>query len=72
MAALPKMVLYRGCLFITYEVALLDKTVTIDTSAILKEKYKSYIYLKTVSPEEKENYAAGKSLNCFKVKRETV
>uniref|UniRef100_A0AAQ5YBS6 Protein SERAC1 n=1 Tax=Amphiprion ocellaris TaxID=80972 RepID=A0AAQ5YBS6_AMPOC len=38
----------RGCLFITYEVVALDKAVTIDTSAILQEKYKSYIYLKFV------------------------
>uniref|UniRef100_A0A8C6UJP3 Protein SERAC1 n=1 Tax=Neogobius melanostomus TaxID=47308 RepID=A0A8C6UJP3_9GOBI len=46
-----------GCLFITYEVAVLDKAITIDTSAILKEKYKSYIYLKAISSEEKENFA---------------
>uniref|UniRef100_A0A8C6UKD7 Protein SERAC1 n=1 Tax=Neogobius melanostomus TaxID=47308 RepID=A0A8C6UKD7_9GOBI len=45
-----------GCLFITYEVAVLDKAITIDTSAILKEKYKSYIYLKAISSEEKENF----------------
>lgn len=47
-----------GWLFITYEVAVLDKAATIDTSAILKEKYKSYIYLKPVSLEEKENLAS--------------
>uniref|UniRef100_A0A3B4B418 Protein SERAC1 n=1 Tax=Periophthalmus magnuspinnatus TaxID=409849 RepID=A0A3B4B418_9GOBI len=47
-----------GCLFITYEVAALDKAITIDTSAVVKEKYKSYIYLKGVSSEEKDNFAA--------------
>uniref|UniRef100_A0A8C6UDR8 Protein SERAC1 n=1 Tax=Neogobius melanostomus TaxID=47308 RepID=A0A8C6UDR8_9GOBI len=50
-------VVLGGCLFITYEVAVLDKAITIDTSAILKEKYKSYIYLKAISSEEKENFA---------------
>uniref|UniRef100_A0A8C6KAD6 Protein SERAC1 n=1 Tax=Nothobranchius furzeri TaxID=105023 RepID=A0A8C6KAD6_NOTFU len=38
--------LSRGCVFITYEMVALDKAVTIDTSAILQEKYKSYIYLR--------------------------
>ncbi|XP_076612968.1 protein SERAC1 isoform X2 [Chaetodon auriga] len=51
--------LYRGCLFITYEVEALDKAVTIDTRAILKEKYKSYIYLRATPSDEKENLAAG-------------
>lgn len=51
--------LYRGCLFITYEVIALDKAVTIDTSAILQEKYKSYIYLRATPSDEKENLAAG-------------
>ncbi|KAJ0060896.1 hypothetical protein NL108_001711 [Boleophthalmus pectinirostris] len=51
-------VVLGGCLFITYEVAALDKAVTIDTSAIIKEKYKSYIYLKGVSSEEKDNFTA--------------
>lgn len=50
---------YRGCLFITYEVVALDKAVTIDTRAILQEKYKSYIYLKATPSDEKENLAAG-------------
>uniref|UniRef100_A0A672Z668 Protein SERAC1 n=1 Tax=Sphaeramia orbicularis TaxID=375764 RepID=A0A672Z668_9TELE len=49
----------RGCLFITYEVVALDKAVTIDTSAIFQEKYKSYIYLKATPSDEKENLAAG-------------
>ncbi|XP_037304920.1 protein SERAC1 [Pungitius pungitius] len=48
-----------GCLFITYEVAALNKAVTIDTSAILQEKYKSYIYLKATPSDEKENLATG-------------
>lgn len=49
----------RGCLFITYEVEALDKAVTIDTRAILQEKYKSYIYLKATPSDEKENLTAG-------------
>ncbi|XP_075940643.1 protein SERAC1 [Anarhichas minor] len=48
-----------GCLFITYEVVALNKAVTIDTSAILQEKYKSYIYLKATPSDEKENLTAG-------------
>uniref|UniRef100_A0A8C5G1M7 Protein SERAC1 n=1 Tax=Gouania willdenowi TaxID=441366 RepID=A0A8C5G1M7_GOUWI len=48
--------LCSGCLFITYEVVALDKAVTIDTSAILREKYKSYIYLKAKSSENSENF----------------
>uniref|UniRef100_A0AAV2KCH4 HEAT repeat domain-containing protein n=1 Tax=Knipowitschia caucasica TaxID=637954 RepID=A0AAV2KCH4_KNICA len=51
-------VVLGGCLFITYEVAALDKALTIDTSAIIKEKYKSYIYLKGASLDEKENFAS--------------
>uniref|UniRef100_A0A3B3DCJ4 Protein SERAC1 n=1 Tax=Oryzias melastigma TaxID=30732 RepID=A0A3B3DCJ4_ORYME len=47
-----------GCLFITYEVVALDKAVTIDTSAILQEKYKSYIYLRASPAAEKENLTA--------------
>lgn len=58
MAKVTGAVVLGGCVFITYEVAVLDKAATIDTSAILKEKYKSYIYLKGISSEEKENYAA--------------
>uniref|UniRef100_A0A3B4VA94 Protein SERAC1 n=1 Tax=Seriola dumerili TaxID=41447 RepID=A0A3B4VA94_SERDU len=48
-----------GCLFITYEVVALDKAVTIDTSAIFQEKYKSYIYLRATPSDEKENLTAG-------------
>ncbi|CAN9507916.1 unnamed protein product [Ophioblennius macclurei] len=47
-----------GCVFISYELVALDKAVTIDTSAILQEKYKSYIYLKATPSDEKENIAA--------------
>ncbi|XP_044024384.1 protein SERAC1 isoform X2 [Siniperca chuatsi] len=52
-------VVLGGCLFITYEMVALDKAVTIDTSAILQEKYKSYIYLRATPSDEKENLAAG-------------
>ncbi|KAM3602899.1 uncharacterized protein V6R79_013118 [Siganus canaliculatus] len=52
-------VVLGGCLFITYEIKALDKAVTIDTRAILKEKYKSYIYLKATPSDEKENLTAG-------------
>ncbi|XP_071776434.1 protein SERAC1 [Centroberyx gerrardi] len=52
-------VVLGGCLFITYEVVALDKAVTIDTQAILQEKYKSYIYLKATPSNEQENLAAG-------------
>lgn len=49
----------RGCLFITYEVIALDKAVTIDTSAILQEKNKSYIYLRATPSDEKDNLTGG-------------
>ncbi|XP_047430295.1 protein SERAC1 isoform X2 [Mugil cephalus] len=52
-------VVLGGCLFVTYEMIALDKAVTIDTSAILQEKYKSYIYLQSTPSEEKDNLAAG-------------
>ncbi|XP_035851317.1 protein SERAC1 isoform X4 [Sander lucioperca] len=48
-----------GCLLITYEVVALNKAVTIDTSAILQEKYKSYIYLRATPSDENENLTAG-------------
>uniref|UniRef100_A0A671V7D3 Protein SERAC1 n=1 Tax=Sparus aurata TaxID=8175 RepID=A0A671V7D3_SPAAU len=50
----------QGCLFITYEVEALDKAVTIDTRAILQEKYKSYIYLRATPSDEKENLTAAR------------
>uniref|UniRef100_A0A3Q1IA84 Protein SERAC1 n=1 Tax=Anabas testudineus TaxID=64144 RepID=A0A3Q1IA84_ANATE len=49
----------RGCLFITYEIVALNKAVTVDTSAILQEKYKSYIYLRATPSDENENLTAG-------------
>ncbi|XP_017278691.1 protein SERAC1 [Kryptolebias marmoratus] len=52
-------VVFGGCLFITYEMVALDKAVTIDTSAIQQEKYKSLIYLRAASSAENENFAAG-------------
>ncbi|KAM9798641.1 protein SERAC1 [Neosynchiropus ocellatus] len=52
-------VVLGGCLFITYEVAALGKAVTVDTSAILQEKYKSYIYLRTNPSDENENFTSG-------------
>lgn len=58
-AKVTSAVVLGGCLFITYEVVALDKAVTIDTSAILQEKYKSYIYLKATPSDEKENLTAG-------------
>lgn len=41
----------------------MDKAVTIDTSAILQEKYKSYIYLRATPSDEKESLTAGISKN---------
>ncbi|KAF6728333.1 Protein SERAC1 [Oryzias melastigma] len=58
-AKVTSAVILGGCLFITYEVVALDKAVTIDTSAILQEKYKSYIYLRASPAAEKENLTAG-------------
>ncbi|CAG03599.1 unnamed protein product, partial [Tetraodon nigroviridis] len=51
-------VVLGGYLFITYEVEYLDKAVTIDTRAILQEKYKSYIYLRATPSEGQDNLAA--------------
>uniref|UniRef100_A0A3Q1IL27 Protein SERAC1 n=1 Tax=Anabas testudineus TaxID=64144 RepID=A0A3Q1IL27_ANATE len=51
--------LSKGCLFITYEIVALNKAVTVDTSAILQEKYKSYIYLRATPSDENENLTAG-------------
>lgn len=59
--------LCRGCLFITYELEALDKAVTIDTRAILQEKYKSYIYLKATPSDEKENLTAGNEWQSVKL-----
>uniref|UniRef100_A0A3B5KZX2 Protein SERAC1 n=1 Tax=Xiphophorus couchianus TaxID=32473 RepID=A0A3B5KZX2_9TELE len=54
-AKVTSTVVFGGCLFISYEVFALDKSVTIDTSAILQEKYKSYIYLSATPSTEREN-----------------
>uniref|UniRef100_A0A672RUT1 Protein SERAC1 n=1 Tax=Sinocyclocheilus grahami TaxID=75366 RepID=A0A672RUT1_SINGR len=48
--------LHRGCVFITYEVVTLNQAVTIDTSAILQEKHKSYIYLTHTTNREQEKH----------------
>ncbi|XP_016303477.1 protein SERAC1-like [Sinocyclocheilus anshuiensis] len=48
-----------GCVFITYEVVTLNQAVTIDTSAILQEKHKSYIYLTHTTNREQESLASG-------------
>ncbi|XP_051501289.1 protein SERAC1-like [Myxocyprinus asiaticus] len=48
-----------GCVFITYEVFTLNQAITIDTSAILKEKHKSYIYLTHARNREQESLASG-------------
>ncbi|KAK2884254.1 hypothetical protein Q8A67_017891 [Cirrhinus molitorella] len=48
-----------GCVFITYEMVTLNQAVTIDTSAILQEKHKSYIYLTHTTNREQESFASG-------------
>lgn len=48
-----------GCVFITYEAVSLNQAVTIDTSAILQEKHKSYIYLTRTTNREQESLASG-------------
>ncbi|KAL2082209.1 hypothetical protein ACEWY4_022027 [Coilia grayii] len=48
-----------GCICVSYEVASLNKAVTIDTQAILQEKQKSYIYLSTTSSTEQESITTG-------------
>ncbi|XP_053736994.1 protein SERAC1 isoform X2 [Synchiropus splendidus] len=58
-AKVTSAVVLGGCLFITYEVAALGKAVTVDTSVILQEKYKSYIYLRASPSDENENFTAG-------------
>lgn len=55
----------RGCVFITYEVFALKQAVTIDTSAILQEKHKSYIYLTHATNREQESLASGTSCSLF-------
>ncbi|MED6236870.1 hypothetical protein ATANTOWER_015407 [Ataeniobius toweri] len=60
-------VIFGGCLFVTYEVVALDKAVTIDTSAILQEKYKSYIYLRATPSAENENITAGNDFHLLRL-----
>uniref|UniRef100_A0A8C2DI37 Serine active site containing 1 n=1 Tax=Cyprinus carpio TaxID=7962 RepID=A0A8C2DI37_CYPCA len=48
-----------GCVFITYEVVTLNQAFTIDTSAILQEKHKSYIYLTHTTNRKQESLASG-------------
>uniref|UniRef100_A0A8C5VAW5 Protein SERAC1 n=1 Tax=Microcebus murinus TaxID=30608 RepID=A0A8C5VAW5_MICMU len=59
--------LLGGSLFLTYEVLALKKSLTLDTEVIEREKMKSYIYLPTVSLDERENpgivYQARKELH---------
>ncbi|TSR99417.1 Protein SERAC1 [Bagarius yarrelli] len=43
-----------GCVFIKYEVVILNQAVTVDTHAILKEKQKSFIYLTPITKVEQE------------------
>ncbi|XP_037541419.1 protein SERAC1 [Nematolebias whitei] len=52
-------VVFGGCLFITYEMVALDKAVTVDTSAVQQEKYKSFVYLRATPSAENENFASG-------------
>uniref|UniRef100_A0A672FP57 Protein SERAC1 n=1 Tax=Salarias fasciatus TaxID=181472 RepID=A0A672FP57_SALFA len=51
--------IFGGCVFISYELVALDKAVTLDTSAVLQEKYKSQVYLKATPSDENENLTAG-------------
>ncbi|XP_003419248.1 protein SERAC1 [Loxodonta africana] len=45
-----------GSLFFTYEVLALKKSLTLDTQVVEKEKTKSYIYVNTVSLDNRENH----------------
>ncbi|CAM4693280.1 unnamed protein product [Leuciscus chuanchicus] len=55
-----------GCVFITYEVVTLNQALTIDTSAILQEKHKSYIYLTHATNREQESLASGLAIKTRK------
>uniref|UniRef100_A0A8C9DT42 Protein SERAC1 n=1 Tax=Prolemur simus TaxID=1328070 RepID=A0A8C9DT42_PROSS len=48
--------LLGGSLFLTYEVLALKKSLTLDTQVVEREKMKSYIYLHTVSLDNRENH----------------
>lgn len=52
-------IVFGGCVFITYEVVTLNQALTIDTSAILQEKQKSYIYPTHSTNREQESLASG-------------
>ncbi|XP_059257332.1 protein SERAC1 isoform X2 [Mustela nigripes] len=45
-----------GSLFLTYEVWALKKSLTLDTQVVEREKMKSYIYVDSVSLDDRENY----------------
>ncbi|KAM9234810.1 protein SERAC1 isoform 1-T1 [Dugong dugon] len=45
-----------GSLFFTYEVLALKKSLTLDTQVVEKEKMKSYVYVNTVSLDNRENH----------------
>uniref|UniRef100_A0A671PAQ7 Protein SERAC1 n=1 Tax=Sinocyclocheilus anshuiensis TaxID=1608454 RepID=A0A671PAQ7_9TELE len=61
--------LHRGCVFITYEVVTLNQAVTIDTSAILQEKHKSYIYLTHTTNREQESFTIKTRMELHKAAR---
>ncbi|KTG32414.1 hypothetical protein cypCar_00002366 [Cyprinus carpio] len=56
-----------GCVFITYEVVTLNQAFTIDTSAILQEKHKSYIYLTHTTNRKQESLASGTFWNLYHI-----
>ncbi|XP_008837677.1 protein SERAC1 isoform X6 [Nannospalax galili] len=45
-----------GSLFLTYEVRALQKSLTLDTQVVEREKMKSYIYMDTIPLDKIENY----------------
>ncbi|XP_053316833.1 protein SERAC1 [Spea bombifrons] len=46
--------LLGGCVFVTYEILSLRKSITLDTQAVQREKLKSYIYVHTGSVERND------------------
>ncbi|KAK6489048.1 protein SERAC1 isoform X1 [Huso huso] len=69
LAKITGLVVLGGCVFITYEVAALNKRVTLDTQATLQEKLKSYIYLNTTPFEEKETFGSFPGIT-YKIRKE--
>lgn len=59
-------IVFGGCVFITYEVVTLNQALTIDTSAILQEKQKSYIYPTYTTNREQESLASGLTIKTRK------